>query len=349
MLIKNKICAYSNALLEIPSDALARRSQVFIGTFCNYNCIFCYYKNKLHEKNEVEVLRQLDFVKDYGILDIEFTGGEPTIDPRWFEYLEYSQNKFRQIACITNGYKLSDKDFIKSSKEKGLKEVLFSLHGYDEESHDAIVGRVGAWKRIIAAIINAKELGLVVRLNCTVGSFNYSGLGSYTNLINEIQPDAVNFLPINTWHGANQERSYKEISFFIKRCIDKITTPFISVRFIPYCYMVDYEKYVCGWYQHPYDYLDWNNELNALPTLPTNLGEYGKTSFEYANKMRGNSYLKDKNCLKCKFFCICDGVQKEQYSKNPTCAIQGDLIKDPLLFRGGYYSEKKYKRLILEH
>jgi len=346
MRLENKICDYANSLLLIPQDELARRSQIFIGTFCNYDCIFCYYKGKLHKKNTVDIIQQLNFVHDYGVLDIEFTGGEPTIDPRWFEYLEYSQDKFRQIACITNGYKFKDMGFLKSSKEKGLKEILFSLHGYDESSHDFIVGRKGSWERITKAISNAKELDLIVRLNYTVGSFNYAQMDSYADKINEIQPTSVNFLPINTWNGANQEITYQQIATSIKNCIDKISVPFITVRFMPFCYMEGYEKYVCGWYQHPYDYFDWNNELNLLPVLPQSLGNYGDTSFEFANSQRQDCFVKDKNCLKCKYLCICDGIQKEQTSINQTIAISGEVIKDPQHFRREYYTLENYNKII---
>ena len=347
MLIENKLPHCANALVEEPKDPFARRSQIFVGTFCNYNCVFCYYKDKLLEKNKENVVEQLNFVKDYGVLDIEFTGGEPTIDPKWFDYLDYSKGKFRQIACISNGFKLSDMPFISESKDRGLNEVLFSLHGYDAESHDYIVGKKGAWEKIMRAIRNAKDLGLIVRLNCTVGSFNFSRLGFYASIINSIKPTSLNFLPINTWLGAKQEISYKELSYFIKRCIDKIeNVPFISVRFIPYCYMVGYEKYVCGWYQHPYDFFDWNNELNSLPIFPKNLGEYGKTSFEYANKARVESHSKSMGCVKCKYFCICDGVQKEQLKLNPISPVSGEIIKDPLFFRRGYYREKDYLNAI---
>jgi len=95
-----------NSLVENSDKPKTVRSQLFVGTLCNYKCKFCYYRPHLSVKNNPKkVYKQMKFVKENGILDIEFTGGEPTIDPMWFDYLIEGKKLFRHMSVITNGQK----------------------------------------------------------------------------------------------------------------------------------------------------------------------------------------------------------------------------------------------------
>jgi MoaA/NifB/PqqE/SkfB family radical SAM enzyme len=55
---------------------------------------------------------------------------------------------FRNIACITNGYKFADPEFIEKSQIYGLNELLFSLHGSTAETHDEMTGVKGSYHKI---------------------------------------------------------------------------------------------------------------------------------------------------------------------------------------------------------
>ena len=128
---------------KVKKKILARRAPLFLGRRCNARCSFCYYKEELDTAEHAKlgsVMEQMDFLAEYGIEDIELTGGEPTIHPHWFDILEYSSYKFRHVACISNGIKLSDPHFAEKSHRAGLREVLFSIHGYDSDTHNSKTG-----------------------------------------------------------------------------------------------------------------------------------------------------------------------------------------------------------------
>jgi len=324
------------------------RSQVFVGFCCNYKCVFCYYKDKLNIKNDYNtVIKQMDLIQKHNILDIEFTGGEPTIDKNWFGYLKEGKKRFRHLSVITNGAKFSDISFLRKSFSCGLREVLFSLHGYDSESHDKITGVKGSWKKIIKAIENAKNLGFIVRINCTVCSDNYNKLDRLAMRVKEIRPLGMNFIPLNYWDGgasSSSPVSYLDMSRFIKQAIDilKGHIRYLNVRYIPYCFMRGYEGYVCSWHSHSFDYWDWNNKFKVLPNLDISLED---TSSQ-VNLIRSSLFAKSKDCLKCKHRYICDGVEKPLVCSTSLIPEDGETIKDILHYRKEYCSIEEYHRVI---
>lgn len=335
-----------NHLVEESDFPQTVRSQLFVGTFCNYKCQFCYYKPYLKVKNSpVKVLKQMDYVKSHGILDIEFTGGEPTIDPAWFDYLDYGRTQFRHMSLITNGQLMAKREFAQKCYDHGLREVLFSLHGYDKDSHEKITEIPGSWEKILLAIENAKHIGFIIRINCTVCSINYDKLDRLALRIREFKPLGMNFIPLNYWDGADEsgvDIPYDKMAPHIKYAIDIIKghVKYINVRYMPYCHMEGYEEYLCNWHHHTFDYWDWHNSFKKLPEL--NFRE----PRSYVDEVREYVYGKKIVCLACKYRGICDGVEKKLIDYNTLKATAGELIKDPMHYRKNYCSLEEYNRIV---
>lgn len=302
-----------------------------------------------------EIYAHMDFLKKYGIEEIEFTGGEPTLHPDWFKIVEYAAKNFRHVATISNGWKFSSEDFIKDSKAAGLNEILFSLHGYDQETHSSITKKPLAFHRIVAAMHFAKMLNIMVRINTTVCSLNVNTLYQNIELIESINPIGINFLPVNYWSDNSQYReptSYKEMSDCIKRCIDVLEgkIDFINVRYIPFCYMKGYEKYVSDWSQRQYDLWDWNNHVAdhfLSEDEKEGIIKNGISKYSQVIKMRRYSYKKYDSCMECKYLPICDGIEKQL--EDPVFPEDGDFITNPLYFRKDYCNINEYKGVLNEY
>lgn len=332
------------------------RTQIFIGTKCSYKCPFCYYSTMRDMENRPErVLEQLKFVKDYGMLDVEFTGGEPGEDKYILRHIrDAKQLGMRQICVITNGNGFHDEDFFTQAVEAGLNEVLVSLHGFCKVNHNNITGVWDSWDRAVKTMINANKMGLILRINCTVGLINYHSLEQHADFVKQFRPTSVNYLPVNLWGDAARrtiEVSYYVMGPRIENAIDRIkeTVPFINVRFIPNCFMKEeYQKYICNWFQHPYDPWDWNNELNDLPKINI---RYPNDPFGYAEDVRESIYIKHRYCLHCKYLLVCDGIEKEGWNRNaPHLAAQtGEVIEDPLFARREYCDRETYYKYINTH
>lgn len=301
----------------IPSNKpINNRAKLDTGTHCNYKCDFCYYKTQLDVKTEFDVIKdRIDYLIECGITEVDLSGGESSIHKHWFKILDYCTDKGLYISCLSNGFKFAKKEFIQKSYEYGLREILFSVHGYDKDSHDKLVGRTHAYKNIIKAIKNAQGLDMVVRVNCTITELNYKHLDQFVTMMNELKPLQVNFLPLNYWDDAKQQSAlnYKEVSPYIHKAIDDLNIEEINVRYIPFCFMKGYEKYVVGYYQHIYDLKDWNIAVYDQAIDPAEYKQDKvKAMFDAAKKNRLNTYIKKKECLNCKYYFVCDGIEHDQ-------------------------------------
>ena len=331
---------FSSTGLKPIDDPINSRAKLDTGTQCNYECGFCYYLDKLHEVTGLETVKQrAKKLFDFGMKEIDLSGGESSVHRHWFEILDYCRDLgFENISCLSNGHRFARKEFVEKSFNHGLNEILFSLHGWDGESHAKIVGRKGAFERLLRAIDNCQEVGLKVRINCTVTGFNAPHLLEYAQLINRLGPIQVNFLPLNYWEDAQKlnTESYEVLSKWIKRAIDGIHQKIeVNVRYIPFCFMEGYEKYVVGVYQHIFDQRDWNiiaYDVDQLKLSPVTLEDY----FKCAGEKRMATYSKGEECFSCSYFHICDGVEHKLKDVQEVSPICGDgKILDVQFFRRG--------------
>ena len=359
-----------------------RRVKLHTNHACNLKCRFCYYGDsaniKCKEPTFEELKEQIKIAKNAGALDIDFSGGESTIMKFFPELISYTKNLgFRDICVITNGLRMSNKDYAKKLVDSGLNNVLFSLEGYNSKTHDYLTRVPGSFDKINKAIKNAKELGLKVRINITVTKENYKVLDKFAKHILKYEPDAVNFIKFNPWDvafSAAKELSpkYTEISPHIKKAIDILSPKVlkITIRYIPYCFMKNYEKHVCNCLHNKYDADEWfipmiqhkMGKVSSSSMIKSNLLKKFIKNFKYilqvnpfyvrnfddlvAQVVTKKMYTKPSKCKKCKYYRICDGIDKPYpkiFNTNEIIPVIGKKIKNPMIFREKYlekYNEK---------
>lgn len=341
-----KIDVYNAASTRVDIDTnepYCNRAKLDTGTHCNYRCGFCYYKEKLSDVTDVSVIyRRIDYLVECGITEVDLSGGESSIHKNWFDILQYCTSRNLKISTLSNGYKFADRDFMKKSVDLGLREILFSVHGYDEDSHNQLVGNKHGFKRIVQAIENAHELGVLVRINCTVTHSNCESLPTkFTSLMSTLRPYELNFLTLNYWEDASEQQTidYAVVAPYIKQTIDNVKEfiPIINVRYTPYCFMEGYERYVCNYYQHIYDIYDWNI---AVYDYSVNPSVYKANPlmclYDSAKRNRLATYYKPKECMKCKHYYICDGIEK-QIQNISVYPSPGERITRVNFYRQGFY------------
>jgi MoaA/NifB/PqqE/SkfB family radical SAM enzyme len=312
--------------------SINNRAKLDTGKLCNYKCEFCYYKNQLSERDELDkIYQRVDYLLSYGITQIDLSGGESSVEPNWFKILEYCQNKFERISCLSHGGKFSDKEFIQKSYELGLREILFSLHCTEESIHDKIVGKKGAFKNLLKAIENCHDLGIEVRINTTIYHENYDKIN--TDFIKSLNPSQINFIALNYWQDNSDfstidyEKVCSYVSNYIKKLHDKIE---VNARYFPYCFMPDEERFIKNHYHHIYDMKDWNKAVynGQLDTSITYTHKQKvEQSFDEAERLRLYTCFKSNECLNCKYFYVCDGIEKQLKGKIQPKPILGEKIK----------------------
>ncbi len=326
MAILNNLVDFKNLK---PCGPLAKRTRLFTGYACNINCKFCFYRGKKHFDIRPKIYRQLEEGQKFGIKDWDISGGEPSILPYWQELLtDMKDMGFRNIACITNGYKFADADFLKQCRNAGLNELLFSLHESKRDIHDGMTGVKGSYDHLMSAIANAKDCGMKIRINVVVTRDNYKNLPEIAQMALMIKPVAFNFLPFRVENSASKKNAvrYSKIAPYIKASVDALKESIdkIAIRYVPFCLFKGYETYVAGYLQRVFDEYEWseyalrhfensrkeNKKIGSLD-CDTDKWQLEIKALSKSVKSIANHSIK---CLLCKYSRVCDGIWKS-YAK----------------------------------
>lgn len=130
---------------------------------CNLDCPVCF--SSVRGEMGLESIRKLLEVENKWII---LTGGEPTLREDLPEIIEMVKESGNIPMLQTNGVKLTNRDYAKKLKEKGLKYVQLSFNGFNEEVYEEIYGSKSLLKVKLKALENLEELGFRVSLSMTV-------------------------------------------------------------------------------------------------------------------------------------------------------------------------------------
>lgn len=285
-----------------------QRVDIKLGFQCNNHCRFCVQGNKREEypdKTTKEIKRILKKAqkKHQGVV---FTGGEPTIRKDLSELVEYAKKLgFRVIQIQTNGRMFAYKKFCENLIEKGANEFALALHGHNAKLHDSLTTVPGSFEQTTTGIRNLKSLGQRILMNTVITKPNYKYLPQIAKLLVNLGVDQFQFAFMHI----------NQIIFNNKKLIDEIVPrkskvmPYVKkglqigidagllrvmTEAIPYCFMKDYENYIA----------EKIIPDGAVYDADWAIQDYGKYR-------RTEGKLKGSNCLKCKYFKICEGPWKE--------------------------------------
>ena len=279
-----------NALLNFSKEApLNRRAKLDLGKGCNRHCSFCYYETQLSSKDWLipENARTLvSGLLDNGITQIELSGGEPTMNPYYFDIIDTIKEEFTKremqhyITIVTNGwFGINDMSIRKHCKD--LKEVLISLHG-TESKHNSIVKNKMAHTYIENILKYLRVSKLIVRMNFVVYKDNLDkdAIEMLYSFIKNGNIQQLNLLPLNFWSDAQNQKQeidiklqQEQLEAFLKKYEESYSTNFlneigfnarkywhgINIRYHSYCQLQEkYHKYIVNHYDHVFDLSDWN-------------------------------------------------------------------------------------------
>ena len=105
------------------------------------------------------------------------TGGEPLLYPRLFDVAAMIRGMGFDWGMTTNGYAMT-REMAKALRSHGMATVSVSLDG-SEESHDALRGRRGAWRRAVDAVRYLREAGFAPQVTSVFHRGNIGELESF--------------------------------------------------------------------------------------------------------------------------------------------------------------------------
>ena len=139
---------------------------------CNQKCIHCYAAGQTHssegEMTTEQWIRAIDILKDEGVTQVTFTGGEPTMREDLFELIEHA--KWFITRLNTNGVLLTA-DYCEKLKKASIDSVQITFYSCDEDIHNELVG-APQFKNTVAGIENTIAAGISVSINTPLCTLN---------------------------------------------------------------------------------------------------------------------------------------------------------------------------------
>ena len=145
---------------------------------CNYRCRGCsiWQEQGQYELSAQEIKRGLDVLKNLGIVEIVFSGGDPLLRDDAQEIIEYASRSF-----VTTVY---DNGSMAAEKIDALRNVDFvaiSIDSLDEAKNDYIKGVKGAWRKAMDAVETLQKEGINVAVTPTISQMNLHEIVEITN------------------------------------------------------------------------------------------------------------------------------------------------------------------------
>ena len=143
-----------------------QRLSVELANICNLHCSYCFRSaDNLYSHHAeffpLELLQRIinEARAAANITRVNFTGGEPTLHPRFGEVLQTVAAADLQTSFVTNGWHFERVWPALTAQRAALSHVAFSLDGVDAETHDRWRG-AGSFERLVRAFTRCHVAGL---------------------------------------------------------------------------------------------------------------------------------------------------------------------------------------------
>jgi uncharacterized radical SAM superfamily Fe-S cluster-containing enzyme len=144
-------------------------SNVDLTNRCNLTCPVCFananVQGYLYEPSIEQLRSMLQTLRDQRPTPnrvVQFSGGEPTIYPRFHDVLRMATEMgFTHIQCATNGIMFADLEFAQQAKEAGLHTLYLQFDGVTDEVYLRTRG-VRLLEQKLACIENCRKAGLKI-------------------------------------------------------------------------------------------------------------------------------------------------------------------------------------------
>ncbi len=155
---------------------------------CNLDCTFCY--NDLALEGEKLSLAQyrglLDDLADIGALTVILTGGEPLAHPDFYAIGAHARARGFVVRIKSNGHALNEATARRIRQEIDPFIIEVSLHGAASETHDRQTRVRGSFDRLVRNVASMRELGLRVKVNSVLTSWNENEVDAMFALCDEL-------------------------------------------------------------------------------------------------------------------------------------------------------------------
>jgi len=145
-----------------------------LGYRCNLDCFFCYNDHDLagSELSTEQYLRLLGELHDLQVMNLVLSGGEPLVHRDFFTIGSRARELGFVVRVKTNGHSLRGRTARRVKSEVAPFLVDISLHGATAVTHDRQTRVPGSFERLQHNISELLDLGLRIRVNCSLTAWN---------------------------------------------------------------------------------------------------------------------------------------------------------------------------------
>ena len=293
---------------------------IIINPGCTLSCAFCSPRHPKHFsikewlQNETDVIKNIDYLFDHGVKNIEISGCDPGECRNLPKIIQYAK-KYAHVMLSTNGIRFSDPSLAQELVVAGLDSVRIPLYGHSPEIHDRLTGSPGSFELQRQAIINFLKAGTHLVAYSVITKWNKNDLDkiliTYLELVNQYALDKYTALEkiifsipcIASKENLDYYVPYREMGPYFKKLLEStrsISNNLFIIKDVPYC--------VIGGYDPRLDNLDSAESLHAITgsQLPSKdlRSDIDPTVPSYRIKVR------IENCEGCQFKQKCFGFYK---------------------------------------
>ncbi len=137
-----------------------------------------------------EVIAFFERYRNYKNIEMEISGGEPTIRPDLLYLIEYLYTQINiPYILLSNGRRFSDLNFVSKLAEFPPQSIMVALHGHNAELHDKISQRKGSFNETVQGISNLYEYRLNVVIKVVLSKVNYRKMPEFVEFVAQTFPE----------------------------------------------------------------------------------------------------------------------------------------------------------------
>ncbi|MFD8003837.1 radical SAM protein [Streptomyces mirabilis] len=160
-------------LVRQPSSWGYSKASWEVNLGCNYACKHCYLGLKVNSGMPLDdKLRSLEIMAEAGVLWLQITGGEPTIDKDFMRSYRRAAELGMMLTVSTNGSLLWRENLLRLFEECPPYRVTVSMYGAAKASYDELTQREGAWDLFVQGMNAARRVRLPLRVSVIVTEDN---------------------------------------------------------------------------------------------------------------------------------------------------------------------------------
>lgn len=143
-------------------------------TMCNWKCLHCYISKHNHAGLSINrVKRLLNELREFGVYEVNFTGGEIFTRSDCMEIVQYARKLGFAVGILSNASLLDD-EIIGKLKECHIEFYDCTIFSMDNEVHDTFVQVDGALNQALRNIVKLRNVGIDVTIKCILTKYNWS-------------------------------------------------------------------------------------------------------------------------------------------------------------------------------